>query len=69
MDIDIIQTEIEDPILDPALEELKECLVRERVEKEKKARREKWRRILGLGFFSKKKPFLLVTRVIKKQPK
>ena len=54
MDIDIIQTEIEDPILDPALEELKECLVRERVEKEKKARREKWRRILGLEFFFKK---------------
>ena len=54
MDIDIIQTEIEDPILDPALEELKERLVREHEEKEKKARREKWRRILGLGIFFKK---------------
>lgn len=40
---------------DPALEELKERLVREHEEKEKKARRrEKLRRILGLGFFSKK---------------
>jgi hypothetical protein len=37
------------------LQELKERLVREHEEKEKKARRrEKWRRILRLGFFSKK---------------
>ena len=50
-----IQKVIEDPILDPSLDELKERLVREHEEKEKKARRrEKWRRILRLGFFSKK---------------
>lgn len=50
-----IQNEIEDPRRDPALDELKERLVREHEEKEKKARRrKKWRRILGLGFFSKK---------------
>ena len=36
------------------LQELKERLVREHEEKEKKARREKWRRILGLGIFFKK---------------
>ena len=49
-----IQNEVEDPICDPALDELKERLVREHEEREKKVRREKWRRILGLGFFSKK---------------
>lgn len=49
-----IQTEIEDPIRDPALEELKERVEREHEENKKKARWEKWRRILGLGFFSKK---------------
>jgi hypothetical protein len=37
------------------LQELKERLVREYEEREKKARRrEKWKRILGLGFFFKK---------------
>lgn len=49
-----LQTEIEDPIRNSALNELKECSVREHEEKEKKARREKWKRILGLGFFFKK---------------
>lgn len=50
-----IQEEIVEPCSDPALDELKERLVREHEEKEKKARRrEKWRRILRLGFFSKK---------------
>ena len=49
-----IQNEVVDPIRDPALDELKERLVREHEEKEKKARREKWRRILGLGIFFKK---------------
>jgi hypothetical protein len=49
-----IQNEVIDPIRDSALDEQKERLVREHEEKEKKARREKWRRILGLGFFSKK---------------
>ena len=49
-----IQNEVVDPIRDPALDELKERLVREHEEKDKKVRRrEKWRRILGLGFFSK----------------
>lgn len=49
-----IQNEIEDPRRDPALDELKERLVREYEDREKKARRrEKWRRNLGLGFFSK----------------
>lgn len=48
-----IQNEIEDPIRDPALDELKENLVREHEEKEMKARREKCRRILGLRFFFK----------------
>lgn len=36
------------------LQELKERLLREHEEKEKQARREKWRRILGLGIFFKK---------------
>ncbi len=49
-----IQEEIVEPCSDPALDELKECLVREHEEQEKKARWEKWRRILGLGFCSKK---------------
>lgn len=50
-----IQNEVIDPIRDSALDEQKERLVREHEEKEKKARRrEKWRRILRLGFFSKK---------------
>ena len=50
-----IQEVIEDPIRDPALDEQKERLVREHEEEEKKARRrEKWRRILGLGIFFKK---------------
>ena len=50
-----IQKEVVDPIRDPALDELKERLVREYEDREKKARRrEKWRRILGFGFFSKK---------------
>ncbi len=39
------------------LQELKEHLLREHEEREKKARRrEKWKRILGLGFFFKKQP-------------
>ena len=50
-----IQEVIDDPRRDPALDEMKERLVREHEEREKKARRrEKWRRILGLEFFSKK---------------
>ena len=50
-----IQNENEDPLRDSALDELKERLRREYEEKEKKARRrEKWRRILKLGFFSMK---------------
>ena len=50
-----IQKEIIELPRDPALDELKERLVREHEEKEKKARRrEKWRRILGLGLFFKK---------------
>ena len=49
-----IQKEIIEFPPDPALGEEKERLVREHEEKEKKARREKWRRILGLEFFSKK---------------
>lgn len=49
-----IQNEVVDPIRDPALDELKERLVREHEEREKKVRREKWRRILGFGLFSKK---------------
>ena len=50
-----IQNEVVDPIRDPALDELKERLVREYEDREKKARRrEKWRRILGLRFFFKK---------------
>ena len=50
-----IQKEIIEFPPDPALGEEKERLEREHEEKEKKARRrEKWRRILGLGFFSKK---------------
>lgn len=50
-----IQNEVIDPIRDSALDEQKECLVREHEEQEKKARRrEKWRRILGLRFFFKK---------------
>ena len=49
-----IQKVIEDPIRDPSLDELKERLVREHEERVKKARREKWRRILGLGIFFKK---------------
>ena len=49
-----IQEVIDDPRRDPALDEMKERLVREHEEKEKKARREKWRRILGLGIFFKK---------------
>ncbi len=49
-----IQEEIIELPCDPALDELKERLVREHEEREKKVRREKWRRILGLGFFSKK---------------
>ena len=49
-----IQEEIIELPRDPALDELKERLVREHEEKEKRARREKWRRILGLGFFFKK---------------
>ena len=49
-----IQNENEDPLRDSALDELKERLVREHEEREKKVRREKWRRILGLGFFSMK---------------
>lgn len=50
-----IQKEIIELPREPALGEEKERLEREHEEKEKKARRrEKWRRILGLGFFSKK---------------
>lgn len=49
-----IQNEVVDPIRDPALDELKERLVREHEEREKKVRHEKWRRILGFGLFSKK---------------
>lgn len=50
-----IQNEIIELPREPELDEQKERLVREHEEKEKKARRrEKWRRILGLGFFSKK---------------
>ena len=50
-----VQEEIIEPPRDPALDELKERLLREYEEREQKARRrEKWRRILGLGFFSKK---------------
>ena len=50
-----IQEEIVEPRHDPALDEVKERLEREHEEKEKKARRrEKWRRILGLGIFFKK---------------
>lgn len=50
-----IQKEIIEFPPDPALGEEKERLVREQNEKEKKARRrKKWRRILRLGFFSKK---------------
>lgn len=49
-----IQNEVVDPIRDPALDELKERLEREHEENKKKARREKWRRILGFGIFSKK---------------
>lgn len=49
-----IQKEVVDPIRDPALDELKERLEREHEENKKKARWEKWRRILGFGFFSKK---------------
>ena len=36
------------------LQELKKRLLREHEEREKKARREKWKRILGLGLFFKK---------------
>lgn len=49
-----IQKEIVEPRRDHALDELKERLVREHEEREKKTRREKWRRILGLGIFFKK---------------
>ena len=49
-----IQKEIIEFPPDPALGEEKERLVREHEEQEKKARREKWRRILGLRFFFKK---------------
>ena len=49
-----IQKEIEDPIHDPTLEELKERLEREHEENKKRARWEKWKRILGLEIFFKK---------------
>lgn len=50
-----IDPEIVEPDDRKVLQEVKERLEREYEEKEKKARRrEKWRRILGLGFFSKK---------------
>ena len=53
-----IQEEIVEPNFSDdkkMLQELKERLLRECEEKEKKARRrEKWRRILGLGIFFKK---------------
>ena len=52
-----INSEISDPVLKDLeeLEKVKKRLLEEHEEKEKKARRrEKWRRILGLGFFSKK---------------
>ena len=49
-----IQNDVEDPRRDPALDELKERLEREHEENKKKAQWEKWRRILGFGFFSKK---------------
>ena len=49
-----IQNEIVEPRRDPALDELKERLEREHEENKKRARWEKWKRILGLGFFSKK---------------
>ena len=46
-----IQEEIIEPPCDPALDEQKERLLREHEEREKKARWEKWKRILGLGIF------------------
>ena len=49
-----IQNEIIELPREPELDELKERLVREHEEREKKTRREKWRRILGLGIFFKK---------------
>ena len=49
-----IQNEVIDPIRDSALDEQKERLLREHEEREKKARWEKWKRILGLGIFFKK---------------
>ena len=56
------EQKIQEEILEPnfsddkkMLQELKERLLRECEEKEKKTRRrEKWRRILGLGIFFKK---------------
>ena len=50
-----IQTEVIEYPPDPALQEESACMQREYEEKEEKARRhEKWRRIFGLGFCSKK---------------
>ena len=46
-----IQEEIIELPCDPALDEQKERLLREHEEREKKARWEKWKRILGLGIF------------------
>lgn len=58
----MVKLKIQEEIIEPnfsddkrMLHELKEHLVKEHEEKEKKVRRrEKWRRILGFGLFSKK---------------
>lgn len=49
-----IQEEIVEPRRDPALDEMKERLEREHEENKKKSQWEKCKRLLRLGFFSKK---------------